>query len=174
MAYAVDLKSAAERIVGSTPTEGTKLRADSSMVERDTHNVLVAGSIPARPIYIHTVVPSYKWTSICNSFIIGYEREKQYSSNVMQSEWLCNYITMVNKEMVDCINKLVAMSKALDEHICSKCLVKTEFNRSMCIYCQFRRIEYQRRIDDVWKKKDQYWLSDTGNYFISANSIRTV
>ena len=134
---------------------------------KEVNNGLVAGSIPARPIYMHTVVPSYRWTSMCNSFIIGYERQKQYGSNVMHSEWLCGYITMVNKEMVSLISKQVAMARALGEQICSKCLGPTNFKRNVCLNCQYRRT------DSVYKEKNQYWLPNSAkHWYLSASSIK--
>ena len=105
---------------------------------------------------------------MCNSFIIGYERQKQYGSNVMHSEWLCNYITMVNKEQKEAISKTVAMARALGEQICSKCLGPTNFKRDVCLACQYRRT------DSVWKEKGQHWVTGNSdsNYWLSASSIK--
>ena len=129
------------------------------MVERDTHNVLVAGSIPARPI-IH--VFHYQSYFDGNLRIYGYpDKPKQYSSNVMHSEYMCRYITMVNKEMVDCINKLVAMSKALGEHLCPKCLQpKHNTYDLLCSACYWRRADENHKENrSINRSTNPYWLS---------------
>ena len=115
------------------------------MVERATHNGLVAGSIPARPIIMSCIYTNYNdLTGIYISMqIYGYpDKPKQYGSNVMHSEWLCNYITMVNKEMVLLIKSQLIMSKALGEHLCPKCLQpKHNSYDSTCSVCYWRNYE---------------------------------
>ena len=49
MVYTADLKSAAARIEGSSPSTRTKQGAFSLMVKQSTHNRLSVGSIPTKP-----------------------------------------------------------------------------------------------------------------------------